>query len=51
VKGNDKTRLRLKQLSLLIFHYALIYTAKRFQWLLKEIFGQQPAQACIASGY
>jgi hypothetical protein len=35
VKGNDKTRLRLKQLSLLIFHYALIYEAKRFQWLLK----------------
>ncbi len=35
VKGNEKTRLRLKQLSLLIFPYTLIYEAKHFQWLLK----------------
>jgi hypothetical protein len=44
-KGNDKTRLRLKQLSLLIFRCALIYETKRFQWPLKGIlFVQQPMQ-------
>ena len=41
-KGNDKTRLRLKQLSLLLFRFALLYLTKHFQWPLKGIsFGQQ----------
>ncbi len=42
-KGNDKTHLWLKQLSLLIFRRAWIYKTKRFQWPLKGmLFGQQP---------
>ncbi|HQC11603.1 MAG TPA: hypothetical protein PK953_11885, partial [Smithellaceae bacterium] len=44
-KGFDKTRLRLKQLSLLIFRFAKIYITKRSQWPLKEIaLGNSPSK-------
>jgi hypothetical protein len=37
VKGNDKTRLRLKQLSLLIFHYALTGSAQHLRSAINNL--------------
>jgi len=34
-------------LSLLIFRFAKIYLSKRFQWPLKKIFDQQPANILL----
>jgi hypothetical protein len=51
--GDDKTRLRLKQLSSLIFRFAKLYEPKRSQCPLKWIsFGQQsnnPVSCCSNS--